>query len=92
MLIVLKVTGHGWMNWESRIDTYTLSGIKYVTNENLQCSTGSATQCSVRTQMGRKSRKEGMFVAGKEMATHFSILAWVKPWTEEPAELQSIGF
>ena len=42
--------------------------------------------------MGRKSRKEGMFVAGKEMATHFSIRAWVKPWTEEPAELQSIGF
>ena len=42
--------------------------------------------------MGRKSRKEGMFVAGKKMAAHFSILAWVNPWTEEPAELQSIGF
>ena len=27
----------------------------------------------------------------KEMATHFSILAWKIPWTEEPGWLQSIG-
>ena len=27
----------------------------------------------------------------KGMATHFSILAWRVPWTEEPARLQSIG-
>ena len=27
----------------------------------------------------------------KEMATHFSILAWKIPWTEEPDGLQSIG-
>ena len=27
----------------------------------------------------------------KEMATHFSILAWNIPWTEEPAGLQSMG-
>ena len=27
----------------------------------------------------------------KEMATHFSILAWRIPWTEEPARLQSMG-
>ena len=27
----------------------------------------------------------------KGMATHTSILAWRIPWTEEPAELQSIG-
>ena len=25
----------------------------------------------------------------KEMATHFSILAWRIPWTEEPGRLQS---
>ena len=25
------------------------------------------------------------------MATHFSILAWRIPWTEEPGELQSMG-
>ena len=25
------------------------------------------------------------------MATHFSILAWRIPWTEEPGGLQSIG-
>ena len=27
----------------------------------------------------------------KEMATHFSILAWRIAWTEEPARLQSMG-
>ena len=27
----------------------------------------------------------------KEMATHFSILAWRIPWTEEPGTLQSMG-
>ena len=26
------------------------------------------------------------------MATHSSILAWRIPWTEEPGELQSIGW
>ena len=26
----------------------------------------------------------------EEMATHFSILAWRIPWTEEPGELQSM--
>ena len=28
----------------------------------------------------------------KGMATHSSILAWRIPWTEEPGELQSLGF
>ena len=27
----------------------------------------------------------------KEMAAHYSILAWRIPWTEEPGGLQSIG-
>ena len=27
---------------------------------------------------------------GKEMATHFGILTWEIPWTEEPDELQSM--
>ena len=27
----------------------------------------------------------------KKMATHFSILAWKIPWTEEPSSLQSMG-
>ena len=26
-----------------------------------------------------------------EMATHFNILAWEIPWTEEPRRLQSMG-
>ena len=27
----------------------------------------------------------------KEMATHYSILVWRIPWTEEPGGLQSMG-
>ena len=27
----------------------------------------------------------------KEMATHYSILAWRIPWTKEPGGLQSMG-
>ena len=27
----------------------------------------------------------------KETITHFSILAWEIPWTEEPGKLQSMG-
>ena len=27
----------------------------------------------------------------KGMVTHYSILAWKIPWTEEPGELQSMG-
>ena len=28
----------------------------------------------------------------KGMTTHYSILAWRIPWTEEPGRLQSMGF
>ena len=28
----------------------------------------------------------------KEIATHFSILAWEIPWTDEPSRLQSVRF
>ena len=27
----------------------------------------------------------------KEMAIHFSTIAWKTPWTEEPGRLQSMG-
>ena len=27
----------------------------------------------------------------KEMATHFNVLAWGIPWTEEPGGLESVG-
>ena len=35
--------------------------------------------------LGRKDPME------KEMAIHFSTLAWETPWTEEPGGLQSTG-
>ena len=42
----------------------------------------SAGQCR---RLGREDPLE------QEMATHFSILAWEIPYTEEPGELQSMG-
>ena len=27
----------------------------------------------------------------EKMSTHFSILAWKTPWTEEPGKLKSMG-
>ena len=41
--------GADGMNWEIRIDIYTLLCIKQITNENLLYSTGNSTQCSVVT-------------------------------------------
>ena len=32
----------------------------------------------------------GRSFGGEDMATHFSIIAWRIPWTEEPGGLQSI--
>ena len=42
-------------------------------------------QESVFKSLGWKNPPE------KEMATHFNILAWRIPWTEEPGRLQSLG-
>ena len=44
------------------VDIYTLLCIKYVTNENPLYSTGNSTQYSVVTRVGRKSKKERIYV------------------------------
>ena len=40
------------------------------------------------TEVGSLGWKDPLM---KRMATHFSILAWRNPWTEEPGGLQSMG-
>ena len=50
------------MAWEIGIDIYTLLCIKRITNKNRLYSTGNSTQCPVVTQMGRKSKEEGIYV------------------------------
>ena len=53
------------------------------------CSSVGKDLCAMQeTQvrfLGREDPPE------KEMATHFSILAWRIPWTEHPGRLQSMG-
>ena len=42
-----------------------------------------------KTQVRSLGQKDAL---AKEMATHFSILAWkIQAWTEEPGGLQSMG-
>ena len=49
-----------------------------------------------KSTFNEKSQETGVQSLGwedpleKEMATHFSVLAWRIPWTEEPGGLQSM--
>ena len=51
--------------------------------KNPPASAGN-TETKVRS-LGREDLLE------KKMATHFSILGWKIPWTEEPNGLESVG-
>ena len=44
-----------------------------------------ATQVTQVRSLGHRDPLE------KEIAMHFSILAWIIPWTEEPGGLESTG-
>ena len=46
-------------NGESRINIYTLSGIKQIAGENLLCNTGSPAWHFVMTYRGRMGRGDG---------------------------------
>ena len=52
--------------------------------KNLPSSAGDITDADSEPVSGRSPGGEGI-------ATHFSILAWRIPWTEEPGGLQSMG-
>ena len=54
----------------------------------------SACQCRRLKRHGFETRVQSLGQEDpleEEMATHFSILAWKIPWTEEPGGLQSMG-
>ena len=93
------------LNGESSINIYTVSGVRWIADKKLLCSTGSPVWGSVMTWrdgiVGRvgKLRREEMFMTDlcciaenmKEgMAIYSSVLAWRTPWTEETGRLQSI--
>ena len=52
-------------------------------------SDGTESACNVGETWVQSLRWEDPLEKG--MATHSSILAWVIPWTEKPAGLQSTG-
>ena len=49
------------INWEIGIDIHTTI-CKIGNNKNLLCSTGNSTQYSVMIHMGKKSKKEWIYV------------------------------
>ena len=57
-LIEKKVSRWGGINYEFRINVYTLCKI---VNKELQFSTGNSTQFSVINHMGKESEKEWMY-------------------------------
>ena len=63
------------MIWEIDIAIYTLQiqilYIKQITNENLLCSSGNSTQCSVVMYMGKKFKNEGIYV--HILLIHFGV-------------------
>ena len=49
--------GESGMNWETRIDMYTLPCVKQIASENLLHSIGSSVRCSVMTSAGKVGRE-----------------------------------
>ena len=105
---LMNIKEEAWigMNWEISIDMYTLLCVKQIANENLLYSTENSPRCSVITQMGRKSEKEGIYV--HTWLIHFAgqqlLASWRRKWqptpvllpresprTEKPGGLQSMG-
>ena len=59
--------GGGRMNWEIRIDVYTLPCVKLIASGKLLHSTGRSARCSVMTRwvgwgVGERSKREGIYV------------------------------
>ena len=83
-----KRAGCWWRICEIGVDTYTLLilWIQQVTNADLLHSTGNSVQCSVVTRVGRKSRKQGIYmhvqlihhVDGQKLIQHWKATLFQK--------------
>ena len=63
----------GEMDWETGLDVRALLilRIKLITNENLLHRSGSSTQCSAVTKLGRESKNKGIYVCVEVI--HFAV-------------------
>ena len=87
-LLLLSVSeGLSMMLWQAQGAFEKLQ--VFMGNLGFHCSSvGKESACSAGNPgliLGQEDPLE------KEMATHFSILAWRIPWTEEPGRLQPRG-
>ena len=72
-----------------RNDVYTVLKVKQYFQSLASLVTQWLRKCLPMQEMWAQSLgQEDLLEEG--MATHFSILAWKIPWTEEPEELQSL--
>ena len=68
--------------------TYTYIHRYICTWVSLVAQTGKRLPAMWETQVRSLGQEDPL---EKEMATHFSILAWKIPWMEKPGRLQSMG-
>ena len=92
--VFLPGKSHGQMN----LVGYSPWDHKESDTTSLYFSFGCLTQCwSLRCESKSKLLQKQSQSPGQEdpleeeMATHFNILTWKIPWTEEPGRLQSMG-
>ena len=72
----------------TRLSDFTLEGKLFQTWASLVAQTIKRLPTMQETRVRSLSWEDPL---EKEMATHFSILAWRIPWTEEPGRLQFMG-
>ena len=74
-----------YLNYESSENNYTIITYDNALLVAQMVKNLPAVQETQVQSLGREDPLE------KEIATHFSILTWRIPWTEEPGGLQSMG-
>ena len=87
---LLSPSSGGWLlgHYKGGKIEYILLAIHYLN----VCFPGGSVVKNLPTNAGDVGLITGLgrFLE-KKMATHFSILVWEIPWTEEPGRLQSMG-
>ena len=82
-----------WAIWDSNPDRTQTSGPDRRRKESGSCLMKQLASLSKSGWLiWRPTMADREDPLEKEMAAHYSILAWRIPWTEEPGGLQSIGF
>ena len=95
--VVMALVGVWWWQWWDSPGQEAKTERKWVPNYNnsssqLWCWAHGSVVKTLPVNAGDAGLIPGSGRSpGEGMATHFSILAWKIPWTEEPSRLQALG-